>query len=92
MVFKMLILLGFFTVQEASFIHSDIHRSIVNRVNYCGAKPVRADRAFRMIRRGRVRGMRRNVRAKHSIFDRLEWEPPVCFHSVTTISNCAGAD
>jgi hypothetical protein len=34
MVFKMLILLGFFTVQEASFIHSDIHRSIVNRVNY----------------------------------------------------------
>jgi hypothetical protein len=30
----MLILLGFFTVQEASFIHSDIHRSIVNRVNY----------------------------------------------------------
>jgi hypothetical protein len=34
MVFKMLILLGFFTVQEGLFIHSDIHRSIVNRVDY----------------------------------------------------------
>ncbi len=34
MVFKTLILLGFFTVQERSFIHSDIHRSVVNRVDY----------------------------------------------------------
>jgi len=34
MVFKMLILLGFFTVQGGFFIHSDIHRSIVNRVDY----------------------------------------------------------
>jgi hypothetical protein len=34
MVFKMLILLGFFTVQGAFFIHSDIHRSVVDRVDY----------------------------------------------------------
>jgi hypothetical protein len=33
MVFKMLILLGFFTVQEGFIIHSDIHRSIVDRVD-----------------------------------------------------------
>jgi hypothetical protein len=32
--FKMLILLGFFTVEGGFFIHSDIHRSIVNRVDY----------------------------------------------------------
>ena len=30
----MLILLDFFTVQGGFFIHSDIHRSVVNRVNY----------------------------------------------------------
>jgi hypothetical protein len=34
MVFKMLILLGFFIVQGGSFIHSDIHRSTVDRVDY----------------------------------------------------------
>jgi hypothetical protein len=32
--FKMLILLVFFTVKGGLFIHSDIHRSIVNRVDY----------------------------------------------------------
>jgi len=30
----MLILLGFFTVQGAFFIHSDIHRSVVDRLDY----------------------------------------------------------
>lgn len=30
----MLILLGFSTVERGFFIHSDIHRSIVNRVAY----------------------------------------------------------
>ena len=30
----MLILLGFFIVQGALFIHSDIHRSFVDRVDY----------------------------------------------------------
>jgi hypothetical protein len=34
MVFKMLILLGFFAVRRGSFIHSDIHRSIVEGVDY----------------------------------------------------------
>ncbi len=34
MVFKMLILLGFFIDQGGLFIHSDIHRSAVNRVDY----------------------------------------------------------
>jgi hypothetical protein len=34
MVFKMLILLGFFTVPGGFFIHSDIHRSVVDRVDY----------------------------------------------------------
>jgi hypothetical protein len=34
MVFKMLILLGFFADGRGSFIHSDIHRSIVDRVDY----------------------------------------------------------
>ena len=34
MVFKMLILLGFFAVRKGSFIHSDIHRRCVDRVDY----------------------------------------------------------
>jgi len=34
MVFKMLILLGFFPVREGLIIHSDIHRSIVEGVDY----------------------------------------------------------
>jgi hypothetical protein len=34
MVFKMLILLGFFAVRAGFFIHSDIHRSAGNRVDY----------------------------------------------------------
>jgi hypothetical protein len=34
MVFKMLILLGFFAVQGGFFIHSDIHRSVVNHADY----------------------------------------------------------
>jgi hypothetical protein len=33
MVFKMLILLGFFADAERSFIHSDIHRKFVDRVD-----------------------------------------------------------
>jgi hypothetical protein len=38
MVFKMLILLGFFTAQEGFIIHSDIHRSIVDRLDYPAQK------------------------------------------------------
>jgi hypothetical protein len=38
MVFKMLILLGFFPVREGLIIHSDIHRSIVDRVDSTGRK------------------------------------------------------
>ena len=34
MVFKMLILLGFFIVPGPFIIHSDIHRSVVDRVDY----------------------------------------------------------
>jgi hypothetical protein len=34
MIFKMLILLGFFIVAGALIIHSDIHRSAVDRVDY----------------------------------------------------------
>jgi len=34
MVFKMLILLGFFIDQGGLFIHSDIHRGAANRVDY----------------------------------------------------------
>jgi len=92
MVFKMLILLGFFTVQQASFIHSDIHRSVVNRVD-CSVQ-IAANRtvAFRVNHASSAREMHRNTRAKRTIFDRLEWEPSVCFHLVTTISNCGAAD
>jgi hypothetical protein len=45
MVFKMLILLGFFTVQEGFIIHSDIHRSIVDRADYEPQKTVADFRA-----------------------------------------------
>jgi hypothetical protein len=34
MVFKMLILLGFIVLQGGFIIHSDIHRSVVDRVDY----------------------------------------------------------
>ena len=46
MVFKMLILLGFFTVQGGFIIHSDIHRSVVDRVDYP------AQNLYRKARRG----------------------------------------
>jgi hypothetical protein len=38
MVFKMLILLGFFIVPGPLIIHSDIHRSVVDRVDYAMEK------------------------------------------------------
>jgi hypothetical protein len=51
MVFKMLILLGFFTVQEGFIIHSDIHRSIVDRADYEPQKTVATRVGLRTIRR-----------------------------------------
>ena len=88
----MLILLGFFTVEGAFFIHSDIHRSVVNRVNYSVQIAANRTVAFGVIRRSFAHETHRNGRAEHSIFDRLEWEPSVCFHLVATISNRGGAD
>ena len=38
MVFKMLILLGFFIVPRPLIIHSDIHRSVVDRLDYAVEK------------------------------------------------------
>jgi hypothetical protein len=51
MVFKMLILLGFFTVQAGFIIHSDIHRSIVDRADYEPQKTVATRVGLRTIRR-----------------------------------------
>ncbi len=80
MVFKMLILLGFFTVKGGFFIHSDIHRSVVNRVNYSVQITANRTAAFRAIRGSFAHEMHRNARAKHTIFDRLEWgSPPFVF-------------
>jgi len=89
MVFKMLILLGFFTDGGAPFIHSDIHRSFVDRVDYPVHNLWFLGRAMRATL---VREMRRNVCAKPRYYDRLEWNSSVCFHLVAAISNRGGAD
>jgi hypothetical protein len=60
----MLILLGFFTVQGGCIIHSDIHRSAVNRVEY----PVR-DRWFCTRRFARIWcAIGAKMRARHMLF------------------------
>jgi hypothetical protein len=46
MIFKMLILLGFFAAGTAAFIHSDIHRSIVQFDGYPGTKMSQNARRF----------------------------------------------
>ena len=38
MIFKTLILLGFFTVQRVAFIHSDIHRRVMHVEEYAVQK------------------------------------------------------
>ena len=38
MIFKTLILLGFFTVQRVAFIHSDIHRRVMQVEEYAVQK------------------------------------------------------
>ncbi len=95
MVFKMLILLGFFADGTRSFIHSDIHRSVVHVEDY----PVHnlwllARRCARCARIFCAKSGAMCCRAgkKHAIFDRLELELSVCFHLVAAISNRSGTD
>ena len=76
MVFKMLILLGFFADGGPSFIHSDIHRGFVDRVDYPVHNLWFLGRAMCA---SLVREMRRNVCAKPVITTDWNGTPPFVF-------------